>query len=139
MAKLRADKKNYKKAFTTHANAYEKWEIGSNNSQRLILCYCVECGLKYLIMQNDNIFTISQANEQTVKALGSHDFRVLLKKVGQVGNYTFKQFMTEYGENVIPTDYHQLCRYAISPKNIADLNEFDDTLMQIKDWLKEVV
>ena len=46
MATLRADKKNYKKAFTTHANSYDKWSIGSDYSRRLLLCYCVECGLK---------------------------------------------------------------------------------------------
>lgn len=55
MAKLRADRKNYKKAFTTHADAYDKWNIGSPYSQRLLLCYCVECGLKCLIMQDNNI------------------------------------------------------------------------------------
>lgn len=36
MAKLRADRKNYKKAFTTHADAYDKWNIGSPYSQRLL-------------------------------------------------------------------------------------------------------
>lgn len=28
MAKLRADKRNYKKAFTVHANSYDNWNIG---------------------------------------------------------------------------------------------------------------
>ena len=141
MAKLRADKRNYKKAFTTHANSYDNWNIGSPNSQRLLLCYCVECGLKCLIMQNDNIYTISQANEDTAKALGSHDFRALLKKVNQAGNYKFKQFPTEYGDNVGPSDYRQLCRYSIAPadQKITYLEEFDNTLIQIKEWLKEVV
>ena len=27
MAKLRADKRNYKKAFTVHANSYDNWNI----------------------------------------------------------------------------------------------------------------
>lgn len=90
-------------------------------------------------MENDSIFRISQANEETKAALGSHDFRMLLKKVNQAGNYIFKQFVTEYGETVIPSEYHQLCRYKIAPKEINDLNEFDDTLVQIKEWLKEVI
>ena len=55
MAKLRADKRNYKKAFTVHANSYDNWNIGSPYSRRLLLCYCVECGLKCLIMENDKI------------------------------------------------------------------------------------
>ena len=73
MAKLRADKRNYKKAFTVHANSYDNWNIGSPYSRRLLLCYCVECGLKCLIMENDNIYTISQADDETAKILGSHD------------------------------------------------------------------
>lgn len=139
MAKLRADRRNYKKAFTTHAHAYDNWNAGSDNSRRLLLCYCVECGLKCLIMLNDSIFELSQANEETKDALGSHDFRVLLKKVNQAGNYTLKQFITEFGETVIPSEYHQLCRYAIAPKDMNDLDEFDHTLAEIKDWLKEVI
>mgnify|MGYP000817140709 FL=1 len=113
MAKLRADKKNYKKAFTIHANAYDNWNLGSDNSRRLILCYCVECGLKCLIMDNDNICTISQANEKTEEVLCTHDFRKLLKEVGQSGQFQFKQFVTEYGNTVCPSEYHQLCRYNI--------------------------
>ena len=58
MAKLRANRRNYRKAFTTHANAYDNWNVGSDNSRRLLLCYCVECGLKCLIMINDSIFGI---------------------------------------------------------------------------------
>lgn len=141
MAALRADKKNYKKAFTTHANSYDKWNIGSDYSRRLLLCYCVECGLKCLIMQTDNINTVSQASDETLKVLHSHDFKALLNKVKQAGNYKFKQFPTEYGDSVGPSDYHQLCRYLIAPANqkITYLEEFDNTLIQIKEWLKEVV
>ena len=92
-------------------------------------------------VQTDNINTVSQANEETAKVLHSHDFRTLLSKVKQAGNYKFKQFPTEYGENVGPSDYHQLCRYLIAPANqkITYLEEFDNTLIQIKEWLKEVV
>ena len=92
-------------------------------------------------MQDNNIHKISQADDETVKVLGSHDFKVLLKKVNQAGNYTFKSFPTEYNDTVGTSDYHQLCRYSIAPANkqITYLTEFDSTLVQIKDWLKEVV
>ena len=115
--------------------------IGSPYSRRLLLCYCVECGLKCLIMENDNIYTISQADDETAKILGSHDFRTLLKRVGQAGTYRFKSFPTEYGNTVGTADYHQLCRYLIAPaeQNITYLQEFDHTLAEIKEWLKEVV
>ena len=53
-----------------------------------------------MIMENDNIYTISQADDETAKILGSHDFRTLLKRVGQAGTYRFKSFLTEYGNTV---------------------------------------
>lgn len=90
-------------------------------------------------MMNDSIYVLSQANDNTRDALGSHDFKVLLKKVNQAGNYRFNQFVTEYGDTVISSEYHQLCRYAIEPKDMDDMKEFDNTLVQIKDWLKEVI
>lgn len=97
--------------------------------------------MKCLIMENDNIYTISQADDETAKILGSHDFRTLLKRVGQAGTYRFKSFPTEYGNTVGTADYHQLCRYLIAPaeQNITYLQEFDHTLAEIKEWLKEVV
>lgn len=141
MAQLRADRKNYKKAFTTHAHSFDNWNIGSINSRRLILCYCVECGLKCLIMKNDKIYKVSQANPDTEKVLKTHDFRVLLKKVGQAGRYTFRQFPTEYNETVRPEEYHQICRYAIAPAPQKEeyLEEFEKTLSEIKEWLKEEI
>lgn len=71
----------------------------------------------------------------------THDFRTLLKRVGQAGTYRFKSFPTEYGNTVGTADYHQLCRYLIAPaeQNITYLQEFDHTLAEIKEWLKEVV
>ena len=81
MAKLRADKRNYKKAFTTHANSYDNWNIGSPNSQRLLLCYCVECGLKCLIMQNDNIYTIPRQTKTQRKLLVHTILELYLRKL----------------------------------------------------------
>lgn len=92
-------------------------------------------------MQDNNIYKISQADAETAKVLGSHDFRTLLKKVNQAGNYMFKRFPTEYNDTVGTSDYHQLCRYSIAPadQQITYLEEFDNTLIKIKEWLKEVV
>ena len=139
MAKLRADKRNYKKAFTVHANSYDNWNIGSPYSRRLLLCYCVECGLKYLIMKDNRIYEIKQANEELKKVLTSHNFKELLKAVRRAGIYHFNNFMTEYGETVIPSEYHQVCRYCILPKVKNDLEEFNKTLEEIKDWIGEVI
>lgn len=128
-------------AFKKHAHSYDNWNSGSDYSQRLILCYCVECGLKCLIMKNEKIFTIAQANEEIVNVLGTHDFQKLLKQVNQVGTYKFSNFSTEYDQMVSPSDYHQVCRYCVNPKDgkIEYLTKFDNTLNDIKEWLKEVI
>lgn len=139
MAKLTTNRKNYEKAFRKHAHAYENWNDPSKESQRLLLCYCVECGLKYLIMKDNRIYEIKQANEELKKVLTSHNFKELLKAVRRAGIYHFNNFMTEYGETVIPSEYHQVCRYCILPKVNNDLEEFNKTLEEIKDWIGEVI
>lgn len=141
MAKLRADRKNYKKAFTTHFQAYKSWREGCYNSRRLVLCYCVECGLKCLIMIENNIYQSSQADQETARALGTHDFKILLKAVKKAGIYQFRTFQSEYGDTVTPDNYHQLCRYCINIKENDGnpMDEFDIILDEIAEWLKEVI
>lgn len=81
--KLRADQKNYKKAFQRHADTYEKYINVSKSSRSLILCYCVECGLKCLVMKNNKLYKVETANEEIKNVLGTHDIRVLLNEVKQ--------------------------------------------------------
>lgn len=141
MAKLTANRKNYEKAFRKHVYVYENWNNQSKESHRLLLCYCVECGLKYLIMYNNRLNKMEQANDELSKVLGSHDLKKLLKEVRRAGVYKFENFVTEYGESVRPSDYHQLCRYCILPKRecVDKLEQFNSTLEEIKDWLKEEI
>lgn len=139
MARIQANQKNFKGAYKKHAYTYEKIQDGSDITKRLILCYCVECGLKYLIMNENKIFKISQADESLSGILGSHDFRTLLKAIRYAGTYQFKDFQTEYGDTVNTGNYHQLCRYCVDAKNIEDIRAYDSTLNEIADWLKEVI
>lgn len=81
--KLRANQKNYKKAFQRHADTYEKYINVSKSSRSLILCYCVECGLKCLVMKNNKLYKVETANEEIKNVLGTHDIRVLLNEVKQ--------------------------------------------------------
>lgn len=139
MARIQANKKNFKGAFKKHAYTYEKIQDGSDITKRLILCYCVECGLKYLIMDENRIFRITQADEELSGILGSHDFRILLKAIKKAGIYQFEDFQTEYGDIVNAGNYHQLCRYCVDARNIRDIRAYDLTLSKIAGWLKEVI
>ncbi len=141
MAKTRADRKNYKRAFQKHAHSYDNWEKGSDISRRLLLCYCVECGLKCKIMQDNKIDRKSQADTDLEKVPGTHDFRSLLKAVKGAKVYEFKDFQTEYHEVVAAENFHQICRYCIEPDKgeMDSVNEFEKTLKGIAEWLKEEI
>ncbi len=139
MARIQAKRENYKRAYKKHAYTYEKLRDGSDITKRLVLCYCVECGLKYLIMLDRKIVKISQAEEDISSVLVSHDFRILLTAVKKSGVYQFKQFQTEYGDIVNTGNYHQLCRYCIDAEDNNDIYEFDKTLNKIAEWLKEEI
>ena len=77
---LRADQRDYKNAFKKHYHAYSNWQgTGSNLSRRLILAYCVECGLKYEVMKQECLIQTTDAQGEVKTALGQHDLRKLLK------------------------------------------------------------
>lgn len=138
---LQANRKNYLKAYRKHFFTYCNSDKGCDTSRRMILCYCVECGLKCLIMKNNRINSVLQAEEEIRHVLSSHDVRNLLNAVNQAGNYRFKDFKTEYGDNVTPKDFHQFCRYSIAAekKEFHQVIEYENKLMEIAEWLKEKV
>ena len=139
--KLRADQKNYKKAFQRHADSYEKYINVSKSSRSLILCYCVECGLKCLVMKNNKIYKVETANEEIKNVLGTHDIRALLNEVKQAGRYSFFNISTEDGDVVSNAQYHQMCRYGINleEKDRDKEKENIKTLENIMNWLKEEI
>lgn len=139
---LQADQRDYKNAFTKHLHAYSHWQsTGSENSKRLVLSYCVECGLKFAIMKQEHLFQTDDAQEDIRKDLHSHDLRRLLKRLNQAGAFTFPTIKTNHGENVNSETYHQFCRYCIRPedKYIVAVQQFDSTLEEIAKWIEERV
>lgn len=139
---LRADQRDYKQAFKKHLHAYSNWQAtGSDSSKRLILTYCVECGLKYEIMKQERLLQVADAQEDIRGELASHDLRKLLKRLNKAGTYTFPLIKTNHDEDVYPEVYHQLCRYCINPgdKYIDAIQRFDSILEEIAKWIEERV
>ena len=61
--RLQADQRYYKNAFKKHFHAYSNWQAtGSDPSKRLILVYCVECGLKYEVMKKERLVKITDVH-----------------------------------------------------------------------------
>lgn len=136
---IRADQCDYKRGFQKHYHTYLNWVPQSSEvSRQLVLVYCVECGLKFLIMKNNNIYRVSDAQENLATMLYSHDFELLLRE-GRIGGYKFPQIETVYGDIVMPKTYHQLCRYSVSTKqdNVQHQRAYESQLKQIADLLSE--
>lgn len=137
---LQADQRDYKIAFQKHLHAYTNWkDTGSIPSKRLILAYCVECGLKYVIMKQENIFRTSDAQDDIAKELSSHNYRKLLKRLNQIGIYAFPAIKTNHNDDVHPETYHEFCRYCIKPgdKYVEAVQQYDKTFEEIVEWIKE--
>lgn len=139
---IQADQKDFKQAFQKHLHTYSNWDnTGSDISKRLVLIYCVECGLKYKLMQEKRIYRVQDAQQDLQDDLNSHDFQKLIKRLNYLGSYSFPQIETVHGDKVIPVTYHQLCRYAISPIKAHEnyIQKYDEQLADIASWLKEKV
>ena len=135
---LRADQRDYKQAYEKHCYAYLNWNAtGSNISRQLIMVYCIECGLKYLLMQQEGIFKVSDARPDIQSILKSHDFQLLLKRLGRC-EYHFPTILTKHNEPIPADAYHQMCRYALTPANDNQgrLKQYNDELDRIVEWLK---
>jgi len=139
---IQAAQQDYKRAFQRHLHAYSNWDkTGSDISKRLILVYCVECGLKYAVMQKIHIQNMKDAQPDLEDELRSHDLQKLMKRLKIAGNYFFPQIRTVHGDTITVATYHQFCRYSIPPFKGEEIHikTYDDQLENIANWLKERV
>ena len=139
---LKADKRDYQNAFHKHFAAYNKWSGTENDlTKRLILVYCVECGLKYKILDQTGVFSSSDAQEDVQKLLSSHNIKDLLKFIRWTEPLCDPKIKTHFHENVSVSDYHQYCRYAIKTEANVKTNEaqFVHSLDMIAQFLRDEV
>lgn len=142
MAKIQAVQQDYKRAFQKYLHTYSNWDNkGSDISKRLVLVYCVECGLKYKLMESLKIHKIQDAQEEIAEVLSSHDLQNLLKRLKITGEYVFPHIQTAHNDIVTLKTYHQICRYAIRPIKAHEqlIQKYDEQLDSIVSWLKEQV
>ncbi len=108
--------------------------------------YCVECGLKYKLLDNwkeDNPRRIIDNDKDARRLiLMSHSLSKIMKELGQAGSFQFpKTIETNHGDYVNDETFHQMCRYGIVPRNEIDNveREYEDELVKIAEWLEEVM
>lgn len=149
-----ADKRDYNNGYRKHYAAYERMskENADIKSRRLLLIYCVECGLKYKLLNKwgmDNPKELLEKAKEELdtddrrkrEVLSSHDLEKMLKELGQQGIFKFPQLKTIHNEIVSSQTYHQLYRYGIrtSENEESKEKELENSLSDILEWIKEGV
>lgn len=137
---LPATQKELRSAYHKHAAAYDSFEEEKCKiSRRLILVYCVECGLKYLIMRKEQIMRIDDAVSELNTKLKTHDFQLLLKQLGWAGQYSFEQIHLKNGLYARPNNFHEMCRYNIETDEYNIVLQYDRQLEAVMKAVKEVM
>lgn len=142
---LKADKKDYKKAYKKHYEAYNI--LYRNNdciiSRRLLLVYSVECGLKYKLLNewrvNNPEKIFNNVNDPRHGVIKSHCLKKILKELGQAGTFRFpKNIKTQHGQGVDDVNYHEMCRYGVEAKReYEDLEKsYEELLCRIAKWIE---
>ncbi len=140
-----ADKRDYGRGYRKHYEVYRrlKQENSDVNSRRLLLTYCVECGLKYMVLDKwheENPRRILNGTDEKKKGiLKSHNLEKLLRELGQQGNFKFPQLETVHKDIVDSEVLHQLYRYSIrlQEKEQEKGERLEETLQNVANWIRE--
>ncbi len=149
-----ADKRDYNTGYRKHYAAYERMRENNTDtkSRRLLLIYCVECGLKYKLLSKwgmDNPKELLEKAKEELDdddkrkrdVLTSHDLEILLKELGQQGIFQFPRFKTVHKQTVSPQTYHQLYRYGIktNESEASEEQNLENSLKDVLEWIREGV
>ena len=142
---LIADKRDYRKGYEKHYQSYKrlKGEKADINSRRLLLVYCVECGLKYKLLDQWNEGNpqkiLEGTDDKKIRILKSHNLERILKELGQQGNFRFPRLKTVHRDIVDAESYHQFYRYCIKiqEKQSDEEKKVEELLNDIACWIKE--
>mgnify|MGYP004576863305 CR=1 FL=1 len=142
---LIADKRDYRNGYKKHYESYKRMKNDNSNinSRRLLLIYCVECGLKYMLLdkwrENNPKRILDGTDEKKKSILKSHNLEKILKELGQQGNFKFSQLETVHKDQVVSEAYHQLYRYCIriQEKEHDKEEKIEETLKNVACWIEE--
>lgn len=142
---LIADKKDYGRGYKKHFELYKRLKNANSDSssRRLLLIYSVECGLKYMLLdewhEEDPKKILDGIDEKKKDILKSHNLEKILKVLGQQGNFKFTQLETIHKDKVMSDSYHQLYRYCIrtQDRELAKEDKMEDTLKMVANWIAE--
>jgi hypothetical protein len=129
---LEVTRRELEKAYRQHRNHYGTC---SSYPHRLLLVYCVECGLKALLMQ---FHRVDRYNQLPADLQVGHDIRAALKLLGAPPGLSIRQARTAHGrppqQPVTPGELHQAFRYGIPIDPQAEVTQ---DLQAVVMWIEE--
>lgn len=142
-----ADKRDYQRGYKKHYCAYKtlREENSVVKSRRLLLTYCVECGLKCLLLdkwhENNPQKIIENKEDRRNGIIKSHNLEKILKELGQTGTFKFPQLQTNHHNLVTTEEFHQLCRYGVLVNSGDEIKEdsFEEELVKVAEWIGEAI
>jgi hypothetical protein len=122
-----ATRREMERAFRFHAALMG---VCANSSQRLLLAYSVECGLKALIMRNERA-ELASALRYPIE----HDLRAGLAQLRAPRNLKIRDVKTlqKAPQDIHPKNLHQAFRYGVNVNDDEVINE----LRAIAEWIRQ--
>lgn len=119
-------------------NTLKDSEIADKFKRSMILVYCVECGLKYVLMKEEYKVSMYCDIDKKDRRRYGHNIREILNDIPDSIKVNFRDFHTNYHDVVNIKNYHEVCRYSISlMKNDTMFATYEENLLKIAEWIKE--
>lgn len=142
-----ADKRDYVRGYKKHYSAYKSLvENGiAEKSRKLLLAYCVECGLKSLLLdkwnENSPKDILENKEDRRNAIIKSHNLEMILKELNQQGVFHFPRIRTVHNDMVSTEEFHQMCRYGIEVESREKEKEevYEKELQKVAEWIGEEV
>jgi hypothetical protein len=136
-----AKRRELEKSFKSHFSTYTKRTNSTRNtnkSEKLILFYAIECGLKVMLLKKINrnstkAFLEHNIYKDKLKGTGGHDLKFLLREINY-SNVKFPKLVCNSGDDVEVKDYNQVWRYGIECNSSTEA-EIERELIKIAEWL----
>lgn len=118
--------------------AFYKSTKPKNNSQRLLLFYAVECGLKVLILNKikghtTESFTKHEVLKEKLTGNNGHNIKYMLSFL-QCNVFLLPELKCLNGYCAQPKEYNQIWRYGIVA-NLEAENQIEKELGKIAEWI----
>jgi len=134
-------RKEYRESCKNHYVAYFKLSEDEKYQRpgRLLLFYAVECGLKCLIMKDENLadYNALQKYAENIRRreIAGHNIKAMLINRNLEGKYILKDIRLAKGGKVSSDEFNQLWRYGAKVLDEEEGKKNEKVLRQIVEYL----